>query len=48
MKKTGAEIVIRSLKTQGVDLIFGYPGGSIMRYDVLYSSGLQLAFSAMN
>jgi acetolactate synthase-1/2/3 large subunit len=37
MKKTGAEIVIDSLKAQSVDLIFGYPGGQIMPiYDVLY------------
>lgn len=42
MKKTGAEIVIESLKAQGVELIFGYPGGSIMPiYDVLYSSGIK-------
>lgn len=42
MKKTGAEIVIESLKAQGVDLIFGYPGGQIMPiYDVLYSSGIK-------
>ena len=37
MKKTGAEIVMESLKAQGVDLIFGYPGGQIMPiYDALY------------
>lgn len=42
MKKTGAEIVIESLKTQGVDLVFGYPGGSIMPvYDELYKAGLK-------
>lgn len=42
MKKSGAEIVIESLKTQGVDTIFGFPGGAIMPvYDVLYSSGIR-------
>ncbi|HIT91270.1 MAG TPA: biosynthetic-type acetolactate synthase large subunit [Candidatus Merdenecus merdavium] len=37
MQKTGAEIVIECLKEQGVDTIFGYPGGSILNiYDALY------------
>lgn len=34
---TGAEAVIRSLIAEGVDIIFGYPGGAIMPiYDALY------------
>lgn len=34
---TGAEILIKSLITEGVDLAFGYPGGAIMPvYDELY------------
>lgn len=34
---TGAEAVIRSLIAEGVDTIFGYPGGAIMPiYDALY------------
>lgn len=34
---TGAEAVIRSLLSEGVDLMFGYPGGAIMPvYDALY------------
>ena len=42
MKKTGAEIVIESLKAYGVDLLFGYPGGAIMPiYDALYNSGIK-------
>lgn len=38
MKKiNGAEIVIECLKEQGVDTVFGYPGGSILNiYDALY------------
>ena len=39
MKKTltGSEIVIECLKEQGVDTVFGYPGGAILNiYDALY------------
>ncbi len=37
MKLTGAEIVIECLKEQGVDTVFGYPGGTILNvYDALY------------
>lgn len=38
MQLTGAEIVIECLKEQGVDTVFGYPGGTILNiYDALYS-----------
>ena len=37
MQLTGAEIVIECLKEQGVDTVFGYPGGCILNiYDALY------------
>lgn len=37
MYLTGAEIVIECLKEQGVDTVFGYPGGAILNvYDALY------------
>lgn len=37
MRITGAEAVIRCLLAEGVDLIYGYPGGAIMPvYDELY------------
>ena len=37
MQLTGSEIVIECLKEQGVDTVFGYPGGAILNvYDVLY------------
>ena len=37
MQLTGAQIVIECLKEQGVDTIFGYPGGAILNiYDALY------------
>ena len=37
MQLTGSQIVIECLKEQGVDTVFGYPGGSILNiYDELY------------
>ena len=37
MQLTGAEIVVECLKEQGVDTVFGYPGGAILNvYDELY------------
>ena len=37
MKLTGSQIVIECLKEQGVDTVFGYPGGAILNiYDALY------------
>ena len=43
MLKTGAEIVIECLLEQGVDTIFGYPGGTILNvYDALYKYGDKL------
>ena len=37
MKLTGAQIVIEVLAEQGVDTIFGYPGGSVLPiYEELY------------
>jgi len=42
MQLKGADIVIESLKFHGVDLVFGYPGGTIMPvYDALYRSGFR-------
>ena len=37
MQLTGAQIVVECLKEQGVDTVFGYPGGTILNiYDELY------------
>ena len=37
MQLTGSQIVIECLKDQGVDTVFGYPGGAILNiYDELY------------
>jgi acetolactate synthase-1/2/3 large subunit len=38
----GVDLVIDLLKEQGVDTIFGFPGGAIMpMYDAIYDSGLR-------
>ena len=39
MQLTGAQIVMECLKEQGVDTVFGYPGGAILNvYDELYKN----------
>lgn len=39
MLMTGAEAIIESLKNEGVDVVFGYPGGSVLTlYDALYQA----------
>ncbi|MGN0400462.1 MAG: biosynthetic-type acetolactate synthase large subunit [Blautia sp.] len=43
MQLTGAEIVIECLKEQGVDTVFGYPGGTILNiYDELYKHSSEI------
>ncbi|MGN0778220.1 MAG: thiamine pyrophosphate-binding protein, partial [Aristaeellaceae bacterium] len=38
MQMTGARIVMECLLEQGVDTVFGYPGGTILNvYDELYN-----------
>lgn len=40
--KSGAEIIIKSLQEEGVEAIFGYPGGQIIPfYDALYDASLK-------
>jgi acetolactate synthase-1/2/3 large subunit len=37
MSQSGAEILLRALKDQGVEVIFGYPGGAVLPiYDALF------------
>ena len=37
MELTGAEILVRFLKDEGVEYVFGYPGGAVLHiYDALY------------
>ena len=43
MKLNGSEIVIECLKEQGVDTVFGYPGGTILNvYDALYKHSSEI------
>ncbi len=38
MKLSGAEIVIQSLKDEGVEYVFGYPGGAVLHiYDAIHN-----------
>ena len=40
MKLSGAEILVRCLKEQGTDVLFGYPGGCVLDiYDAIYRDG---------
>ncbi len=42
MKLRGAEILLRCLQAEGVDVVFGYPGGqAITIYDALYHSDIK-------
>lgn len=37
MELTGAEVIIECLKAEGVDYVFGYPGGAVLHiYDAFY------------
>ncbi|MFG6336735.1 MAG: biosynthetic-type acetolactate synthase large subunit [Lachnospiraceae bacterium] len=43
MVLTGAQIVVECLKEQGVDIVFGYPGGTILNvYDALYQHSSEI------
>lgn len=43
MKLTGSEIIVQCLLEQGVDTVFGYPGGAILNvYDALYKHRQQI------
>ena len=38
MKMTGAEIFVECLKREGVDTMFGYPGGAVLHiYDAIFN-----------
>lgn len=42
MKLSGAQILLECLKEEGVDTIFGYPGGAVLPiYDALYHSDIR-------
>ncbi|MGO4888614.1 acetolactate synthase large subunit [Anaerobacillus sp. MEB173] len=41
-KLTGAEMVIEALRRENVEVMFGYPGGAVLKiYDALYDSGIR-------
>ena len=43
MKLNGSEILVECLKEQGVDTIFGYPGGAVLNiYDALYKHSSEI------
>jgi acetolactate synthase-1/2/3 large subunit len=43
MKLTGARILIESLRKEGVEIIFGYPGGQVLPiFDALYDAPIKL------
>lgn len=43
MQLNGSEIVVECLKEQGVDTVFGYPGGAILNiYDALYKHSSEI------
>lgn len=42
MQMSGAEMLVRSLKDEGVEIMFGYPGGVLLDfYDALFQSGMR-------
>jgi len=42
MQMTGAQILVQSLKDEGVEIMFGYPGGVLLDlYDALFNSGIK-------
>ncbi|MHB8172052.1 MAG: thiamine pyrophosphate-binding protein, partial [Thermincolia bacterium] len=41
MNFSGAQILLKSLEAEGVDTIFGYPGGQVLDiYDAIYDSDI--------
>ena len=49
MQLTGSQVVIECLKEQGVDTVFGYPGGAILNvYDELYKHSDEIPMLRMD
>lgn len=47
MKMTGAQAIIKVLQEQGVDVVFGYPGGAVIPlYNALYDAPLKNVLTA--
>ena len=48
MKITGAEIIVECLIEEGVDTVFGYPGGQVIPlYDALYKNRSRIQVSVL-
>ena len=46
MKLKGAEILIKSLQKEGAEVIFGYPGGSVLPiFDVIYDAPIKFVLT---
>jgi len=46
LKKTGAQIIVEALIREGVETLFGYPGGAVLPiFDVLYDSPIRFILS---
>jgi acetolactate synthase-1/2/3 large subunit len=46
MKLSGAKILIESLRKEGVEVLFGYPGGSVLPiFDVLYDAPIKFVLT---
>ncbi len=42
MRLTGAEIIVKALEHEGVEVVFGFPGGAVLPlYDKLYDSSIK-------
>ena len=42
MKMTGAQAVVKALELEGIEVVFGYPGGAVLPiYDALKSSSIR-------
>jgi acetolactate synthase-1/2/3 large subunit len=42
LRLTGAEIIVKALEAEGVEVVFGYPGGAVLPlYDKLYDSPIK-------
>ncbi len=46
MERTGAEVLAEAFKKEGVEIIFGFPGGAVLDiFDKLYNAGIKLLLS---
>ena len=47
MKMTGAQAIVKVLQEQGVETVFGYPGGAVIPlYNALYDAPLKNVLTA--